>query len=114
MYPWKLGVMFVLFALLLASPAASAHIRSKLECAQLNAFIQVHAYSRDSGALTKQMSLDTLTSDLELVRVFPDQARWFVQDDSDARFIAREVARVFDDPLDPEMQGAAAEARCND
>jgi hypothetical protein len=101
------------FALLLVSLAASAHMRSKLECAQLNAFIQDHAYSRDSGALTKQKSLDVLASDLALIRAFPTQPRWFVQDESDAKFIAREIARVFDEPLEPEMQGAAAEERCN-
>ena len=113
MYPKKRGVALVLFALLLVSLSASAHTRSKLECAQFNVFIQVHAYSRDSGALTKQTSLDILASDLALIKASPAQARWFVEDESDAKFIASEIARVFDDPLEPEMQGAAAEERCN-
>ena len=112
-YPSKPGVTLVLFALLLASVGASAHTRSKLECAQLSVFIQVHAYSRDRGAMTKRTSLDILTSDLELIKAFPEQPRWFVEDEDDARFIVREVARVFDDPLEPEIQGAAAEERCN-
>jgi len=105
--------MFVLVALLLVSLSASAHTRSKLECAQLKVFIQVHAYSRDRGAMTKQTSLDILTSDLELIKAFPEQPRWFVEDEADARFIVREVSRVFDEPLEPAMQGAAAEERCN-
>ena len=105
--------MFVLCALLLVSPTASAHTRSKIECAQFKIFIEVHAYSRDRGAMTKQTSLDILMRDLELIKAFPEQRRWFVQDDSDARFIMREVARVFDDPLEPDSQGAAAEERCN-
>jgi len=113
MYSQKPGVTLVLFALLLVSFAADAHTRSKLECAQFNVFIQDQAYSRDSGALTKQTSLDILASDLALIKAFPAQARWFVQDESDAKFIAREISRVFDEPLEPEMQGAAAEERCN-
>ena len=113
-YPEKPGVTLVLVALLLISPGASGHTRSKLECAQLKVFIQVHAYSRDHGALTKQTSLDILESDLALIKAFPEQARWFVEDDADARFIVREVVRVFDDPLEPDVQGAAAEERCNE
>src|SRR5262245_49824681 len=112
-YPKKSAVTLVLFALLLVSLGASAHTRSKLECAQLKVFIQVHAYSRDRGAMTRQTSLEILTSDLELIKAFPEQPRWFVEDEDDARFIVREVARVFDDPLEPEIQGAAAEERCN-
>jgi hypothetical protein len=113
MYRKKVSRTFALFALLLVSFTAGAHTRSKFECAQFNVFIQVHAYSRDSGALTKQTSLDILASDLALIKASPAQARWFVQDESDAKFIAREIARVFDDPLEPEIQGAAAEERCN-
>ena len=113
MCPRKPGIPLALFAMLLISPTANAHARSKLECAQLKVFIQVHAYSRDRGAMTRQTSLDILTSDLALIKTFPEQPRWFVLDDSDAQFIVREVARVFDDPLEPEMQGAAAEERCN-
>ena len=111
MYPKS--ATLVLFALLLIALVANAHTRSRFECAQFNVFIQVQAYSRNSGALTKQTSLEILASDLALIKAFPAQARWFVQDESDARFIAREIVRVFDEPLDPEMQGAAAEERCN-
>jgi hypothetical protein len=113
MYTKTRSVMLVLFALLLVSPAASAHTRSRLECAQLKVFIEVHAYSRDRGALTKQTSLDILASDLALIKAFPELTRWFVEDDADAQFIAREVARVFDEPLEHERQGVAAEGRCN-
>ena len=94
MYPKKPSVALVLFALLLASFAADAHTRSKFECAQFNVFIQDQAYSRDSGALTKQTSLNILASDLALIKAFPAQARWFVQDESDAKFIARDLARL--------------------
>jgi hypothetical protein len=113
MRPKEISATLMLLALLLVSLAASAHTRSKLECAQLKVFIEVHAYSRDRGGLTKQASLDILENDLALIRAFPEQPRWFVEDESDARFIVREVARVFDDPLEPELQGAAAEERCN-
>ena len=113
-YPKKAGVTFALVSLLLVSLGANAHTRSKLECAQLKVFIQVHAYSRDRGAMTKQTSLDILTSDLELIKAFPEHPRWFVEDEADARFIVREVVRVFDDPLEPKMQGEAAEERCNE
>jgi hypothetical protein len=109
----KCSVTLLLFSLVLISLTASAHTRSKLECAQLNTFIQVQAYARNSGSLTKQESLDVLASDLALIKAVPELVRWFVQDESDARFIAREIARVFDEPLEPEMQGAAAEERCN-
>jgi hypothetical protein len=113
-YPEMPGVTLVLVALLLISPGASGHTRSKLECAQLKVFIQVHAYSRDRGVMTKQTSLDILSSDLELIKAFPEHPRWFVEDEADARFIVREVVRVFDEPLEPKMQGEAAEERCNE
>ena len=113
-YPKNPAVTLVLFALLLISLDARAHTRSRLECAQLKVFIQVHAYSRDRGAMTKQTSLDILTGDLELIKAFPEHPRWFVEDEADARFIVREVVRVFDDPLEPKMQGEAAEERCNE
>lgn len=113
-YPQKAGITLGLVALILVSPGAAAHTRSKLECAQLKVFIQVHAYSRDRGAITKQTSLDILTGDLELIKAFPEHPRWFVEDEADARFIVREVVRVFDEPLEPKMQGEAAEERCNE
>jgi len=113
MCPKNASVTLLLFALLLLCFGANAHTRSKLECVQFNVFIQAHAYSRDSGTLTRQQSLDVLTSDLALIKAFPSLARWFVMDDADAYFITRELARVFDEPLEPEMQGATAEERCN-
>jgi hypothetical protein len=109
----KCSVTLLLFSLLLISLTTSAHTRSKLECAQFNTFIQVQAYARDSGSFTKQESLAVLASDLALIKAVPELVRWFVQDEADAKFIAREIARVFDEPLEPETQGAAAEERCN-
>ncbi|HVO89087.1 MAG TPA: hypothetical protein VMV45_11135 [Casimicrobiaceae bacterium] len=82
-----------------SSVAASAS--SLAECLEASDFIANAARSRDNG-LSREAFMQRLAGDLDAIRNFPSTLRWFAHDESDARFLTRSAARVFDDPVDPE------------
>lgn len=62
-------------------------------------FIGNAALARDAG-ITEEQFLARIHEDLEVIKAFPPQLRWFVQDDDDARFLVDAAAAVFREPKD--------------
>ena len=91
----------VLAAALGAAGAASAGVPSVEECFEASDFVANAARARDHG-LSRASFVDRLESDLEAIRAFPPDLRWFVHDRDDESFLRAEVAQVFDRPVAPE------------
>lgn len=95
-----------LFALTFAWVAeATAHPVTLAECNEGGEFIRNAALARDAG-ITREFFIGKLEEDLVLIRAFPPQLRWFVQDEADERFLSERAAQVFDAPMKPEEHEA--------
>jgi hypothetical protein len=88
----------MLVLILLSLPSHSnAHEFSIAECQEASDFIKNAALSRDKG-ITEAVFIDRIRDDIEIIRAFPPQLRWFVQDDDDAKFLLSAVVNVFQHP----------------
>lgn len=96
-----------LFALSITWVAeATARNISLAECSEGGEFIRNAALARENG-VTREFFLGKLEEDLLVIRAFPPELRWFVQDDSDEAFLSARAAKVFDEPKKPEEHEAA-------
>ncbi len=101
-----------LFALSITWVAeATARNISLAECMEGGEFIRNAALARENG-VTREFFIGKLEEDLLVIRAFPPELRWFVQDDSDEAFLSARVARVFDEPKKPEEHEAAFVRDC--
>lgn len=73
-----------------------AHQLSVGECNEAGDFIKNAALARDGG-ISEAIFIDKIRDDIEVIRAFPPQLRWFVQDD-DARLLLAAAAEVFQRP----------------
>lgn len=90
-----------LFALTtLWTAQATAHPLTLAECAEGGEFIRNAALARDAG-VTREFFVGKLEEDLLVIRSFPPQLRWFVQDAAEEKFLSEAVHAVFDQPLKP-------------
>lgn len=95
----------VVLALGVAStPYVGAHDLSVTECNEGRDFIRNAALSRDHG-MSREEFIGKMHGDLELIRAFPPDLRWFVQDDDDQVLLVTAAEGVFDVPRDPEAHG---------
>ncbi|MBL8533593.1 MAG: hypothetical protein JNL33_07050 [Betaproteobacteria bacterium] len=98
----------IVAALLLAGIAApavvQAHDLSVTECHEGRDFIRNAALSRDQG-LSRDEFIGRMQEDLELIKAFPPDLRWFVQDSEDETLLVGAARGVFDRPVDPEQHG---------
>lgn len=78
-----------------------AHDLSIDECTEGGDFIRNAALSRDYG-MSRTDFIGRMHGDLEAIRAFPPELRWFVQDEADERFLLTHAERVFDEPGAPE------------
>jgi len=78
-----------------------AHDLSIDECTEGGDFIRNAALSRDYG-VTREDFIGRMHGDLQAIRAFPPELRWFVQDDDDEGFLLTHAERVFDAPGVPE------------
>lgn len=85
---------------------ATARNISLAECSEGGEFIRNAALARENG-VTREFFLGKLEEDLLVIRSFPPELRWFVQDDSDEAFLSERAAKVFDEPKKPEEHEAA-------
>jgi hypothetical protein len=94
MHRWFLGL-----PLLLAFLAATsiAGVPSARECVEAGDFIGNAALARDGG-MSEEQFLGRIHEDLEVIKAFPPQLRWFVQDEDDARFLIDAATIVFREP----------------
>lgn len=74
-----------------------AHQLSVGECNEAGDFIKNAALARDGG-ISEAIFIDKIRDDIEVIRAFPPQLRWFVQDDDDARLLLAAAAEVFQRP----------------
>ncbi len=102
----------LLLVLAVAWPvSAAAHPHSAKECREGGEFIHNAARSRDGGT-TREFFVGRLEEDLVVIRSFPPELRWFVQDADDADFLRTEVAMVFDTPASSEQHRVDFLERC--
>lgn len=90
---------------------AGAHELTRVECSEGGEFIRNAALARDAG-ITREFFVNKLTEDLMLIRAFPPDLRWFVQDAGDERLLSDAVFRVFDDPMPAEKHEAEFIGAC--
>jgi len=90
---------------------AAAHSITLAECSEGGEFIRNAALARDAG-ITRDFFLGKLEEDLVMIRAYPPELRWFVQDDADERFLSERAVRVFDSPMKPEEHEAAFVRDC--
>lgn len=84
--------------------AVQAHDLSMTECHEGRDFIRNAALSRDQG-LSRDEFIGRMQEDLELIKAFPPDLRWFVQDAEDETLLVDAAQSVFDRPVDPEQHG---------
>ena len=83
-----------------------AHSLTLAECNEGGEFIRNAALARDNGA-TRDFFVNKLAEDLIMIRSFPPQLRWFVQDSGDERLLSEAVFKVFDEPMKAEEHEAS-------
>ncbi len=86
------------------APHAGAHDLSVTECNEGRDFIRNAALSRDQG-LSRDEFIGKMHGDLELIKAFPPDLRWFVQDGDDEVLLVTAAEGVFDTPREPEAHG---------
>src|SRR5262245_8243355 len=70
------------------------------ECFEGGGFMAHAALARDNW-MSKAAFNDKLLSDINLIKTFPRELRWFVQDPEDAEFLLAEATTFFDRPRPP-------------
>jgi hypothetical protein len=91
----RAGLILAAFTLLPA--CCAAHEFSIQECVEGSDFIKNTALARDRG-VSEAAFMDKMRDDIEIIKGFPPQLRWFVQDDEDASFLIDAATTVFQDP----------------
>lgn len=97
----RMPTMLLLLAAGAAFHAADAAATDPGECAQAAQFIGDAARARDAG-MTREDFLAHMESDLEVIRTFPPEMRWFAETDEDEEFLLNAAREVFDRPSSPE------------
>lgn len=95
------AIVSIASAALFFSLSASAHPLSKEECSEGSDFIKNAALSRENGMDGMTFMAKTI-ADLETIRSFPAELRWFAQDRQDEDYLLKAIAEVFEKPQDPQ------------
>ncbi len=90
-----------------------AHDLSIDECTEGGDFIRNAALSRDYG-ISRDDFIGRMHGDFQAIRAFPAELRWFVQDETDERFLLTHAERVFDEPGAPQSHENAFLHACFD
>lgn len=78
-----------------------AHDLTFDECIEGSEFILHAAMSRDGG-ISREEFVGRVQSDLDAIRGFPAELRWFAQNEADERFLLSASEEVFDSPRTPQ------------
>jgi hypothetical protein len=94
---------YIFVLLLVISHAVMAHQPTIDECLEGAEFIGNAALLRDSGLPqgTESEFMSKALEDLEAIKQYPAELRWFVQDQQDADFLISEILLVFQNPQQP-------------
>ena len=90
---------------------AAARDRTRDECVEGSEFVEHAAQSREAG-LSREYFLDKVRSDLEAIRIYPPELRWFAQSPEDEQLLTQAVESVFDRPADPADHGRRFLEQC--
>lgn len=71
------------------------------ECSQAAELIGNAARARDAG-MPRDDFIAHMESDLEVIRSFPPEMRWFAENEADEQFLLNAARDVFDHPVAPE------------
>jgi hypothetical protein len=103
--PWqRLALGFFFCCAIHATPGIAGRPTME-ECLEASDFIRNAALSRDAGVAADAF-LDRMSEDFLVIRAFPAEFRWFVHDDGDEMFLAKETRLVFEQPSSPDDQSA--------
>ena len=80
---------------------AAAHAITKEECTEGGDFIRNAALSRENG-MDGATFMTKMLADVAMIRSFPPELRWFIQDVQDEEFLVKAAADVFEHPKAPE------------
>lgn len=97
------GLLLLALALL-PLPAKAGELTVR-ECAEGSDFIRNAALARDNG-VTKAYFLNKIRDDLEIIKAFPPEMRWFARDDDAAAFLLQAATEVFQRPRAPQSHRA--------
>lgn len=97
---------------LLCPVLSAAHELTQAECREARDFIRNAALSRDAG-MSREAFMTRFDADLALIRFYPPDLRWFVQDTADEALLRTATEDVFDTPREPEAHGAAFLDACD-
>jgi len=81
------------------------------ECEQAAQFIGNAARARDLG-MSREEFLAHMQADLEVIRSFPPEMRWFAETEQDEQFLLKGAREVFDHPSPPETHATRFERAC--
>ena len=81
------------------------------ECQEAAHFIGNAARARDLG-MAREDFLSHMQADLDVIRSFPPQMRWFAETEQDEQFLLRAAQEVFDHPLAPEAHALRFARAC--
>ncbi|HZQ62997.1 MAG TPA: hypothetical protein VFC24_16700 [Casimicrobiaceae bacterium] len=91
--------------------AGQACATSPEECEQAAQFIGNAARARDLG-MTREDFIAHVRADLEVIRSFPPEMRWFAETEQDEQFLLKGAEDVFDHPLAPETHAMRFARAC--
>ena len=80
----------------------TAHSPSKEECVEASDFIRNAALSRENG-VDRTTFITKIIDDFALIKSFPAELRWFVQDTEDEEFLLKAATEVFEHPTEPNV-----------
>ncbi|MDQ6620220.1 MAG: hypothetical protein M3Z31_11075 [Pseudomonadota bacterium] len=95
----------------IAAYAPSTLATDPSECDQAAQFIGNAARARDFG-ITREEFLARMQADLEVIRAFPPELRWFAETEEDEEFLLHGARDVFDHPLAPEAHAMRFARAC--
>ena len=107
----RTGLIAVCVAASIATVAARASTPTSTECAEGAEFIGNAAQARENG-MSKDAFIDRMESDFEMIRVFPNELRWFAHDQDDESFLLDAARDVFDRPRAPQLHRASFFRAC--
>ena len=88
-----------------------AHQLTLAECNVGGEFIHNAALARDNG-VTREFFVNKFAEDLIMIKSFPPQLRWFVEDSGDEKLLSDAVFKVFDEPMKAEQHEASFVSAC--
>ena len=105
-------VVALLVAYACCLPVSASRL-TMAECFEGSDFIANAALARENG-MSRAAFIGRLEEDLELIRSYPPELRWFAKDREDEAFLHDWARRVFDQPQAPEQHRARFLAACLD